>query len=76
MIDQDVSFLETMDLGLVNDATMHIAGKLFDEWNDSNTDEGLFYSDYKFAYESDDWAIVEAFHKHWDVQEDDEYYIV
>lgn len=76
MIDQDVSFLETMDLGLVNDATMHIAGKLFDEWNDSNCDEGLLYADWKFAQESDDAVIIDEFHRHWNIQKDDEYYIV
>ena len=75
MIDQEDSFLDTMDPGLVNDTIMHIAGQLFDEWNDSNCDEGLLYADYKIAAMSDDSVIIDAFHKHWDIQEDDEYWI-
>ena len=75
MIDQEESFLDLLDEGLVNDTIMHVAGQLFDDWNDSNLDEGILYADYKIAEMSDDAAIIETFHRHWDIQEDDEYYI-
>ena len=74
-LEQEESFLELLDQGLVNDTIMHISGQLFDEWNDSNCNEGLMYADFKIAQMSDDAVIINAFHEHWGITPDDEYWI-
>lgn len=75
MIDQEDSFLETLDQELVNNTIMHVAGQLFDDWNDSNCDEGLMYADFKIAEMSDDAVIIDTFHKHWGITPSDEYWL-
>lgn len=74
-MEQNTSFLESMDEEIVNDLINDIAGHLFDEWHDSNCNEGLLYADWKIASMSDSRDIVNAYNEYWELEEDDEYYI-
>ena len=75
MIDQEDSFTDTLFIEQVDDLYMNIAGELFDQWNDSNLNEGLLYADYQLAQMSNDSVIVDAYNKHWGLVPGDEYYI-
>ena len=75
LIDQEDSFTDTLFIEQVDDLYMNIAGELFDEWNDSNLNEGLLYADYQLASRSNDKSIIDAYHEHWGLVEGDEYYI-
>ena len=46
-----MSFLEEMNINqMVIDAEItYIAEELFQQWTDSNLDEGTFYADFRFA---------------------------
>ena len=75
MIDQDDSFTDYMDDEVRTDMYLRIANDLFDDWNDSNLNEGLLYADYKLAEASGDTDIIDEYHEHWGLIEGDEYYI-
>ena len=77
MIEQEESFLDAMNINqMVIDAEMTSIGEhLFQEWNDSNLDEGLFYADYQFALMCDSQELKKAFNTYYELNEGDEYYV-
>jgi hypothetical protein len=77
MIEQEESFLDAMNINqMVIDAEITSIGEhLFQEWTDSNLDEGIFYADYQFALMCDSKEIKQAFNQFYDLKEDDEYYV-
>ena len=77
MIEQEESFLDAMNINqMVIDAeATYIAEELFQQWTDSNLDEGTFYADYRFAEMCDSKQIKEAFNTYYKLNEGDEYYV-
>ena len=75
MIDQEDSFLDLLDDDVRFDTFELISNQLFEDWNNANLDEGLLYADYRIAEMSRDALVINAYHKHWDLHEGDEYYV-
>ena len=69
------SFTDYLDSEVRHDMYQRIANDLFDDWNDSNLNEGLLYADYRIAEASGDTDIIEEYHNHWQLEPGDEYYI-
>ena len=49
--------------------------ELFNQWNDSNLDEGILYADWKIAQMSNDNYLKGRFNQHWELTPEDEYYL-
>ena len=77
MIEQDESFLDAMNINqMVIDAeATYIAEELFQQWTDSNLDEGTFYADYRFAEMCESEELKKAFNTYYELKEGDEYYV-
>ena len=75
MIDREDSFLDLLDDDVRFDTFEHISNQLFDDWNNSNLDEGLLYADFRIAAMSGDPDIITAYNQHWNLKEGDEYYV-
>ena len=77
MIEQEESFLDAMNINqMVIDAEMtYIAEELFQQWTDSNSDEGIFYADYRFAEMCESVELKKAFNTYYELNEGDEYYV-
>ncbi len=77
MIEQDESFLDGMNINqMVIDAEVQtISEHLFQEWTNSNLDEGTFYADYRFAEMCESEELKKAFNQFYDLKEGDEYYV-
>lgn len=69
------SFLEDIPQHIVDAEIQAISEQLFDEWMDSNTNEGVFYCDYRFAEMSGNPDIIAQFHEHWEIGPDDEHWL-
>ena len=71
------NFLDAMNINqMVIDAEIqYISEELFQQWTDSNLDEGTFYADYRFAEMCDSKQIKEAFNTYYKLNEGDEYYV-
>jgi hypothetical protein len=72
-----MSFLEEMNINqMVIDAEVqYISEHLFDEWTNSNLDEGTFYADYRFAEMCESKFIKEQFNLFYELKPEDNYYI-
>ena len=72
-----MSFLEEMNINqMVIDYEIQVISEhLFDEWMNSNLDEGSFYADYQFAVMCDSKEIKQAFNQFYNLKEDDEHYV-
>jgi len=70
-------FLDAMNINqMVIDAEVQaISEHLFQEWTDSNLDEGTFYADFQFALMCDSKEIKQAFNTYYELKEEDEYYV-
>ena len=77
MIEQDESFLDAMNINqMVIDAEITSIGEqLFEDWNNSNLDEGTFWADYQIALMCDSNYLKGRFNQFYDLNKDDEYYI-
>jgi len=68
------SFLDDENQMVVDATVIEIGQKLFEDWNDSNLDEGTFYADWQIALLSDDNYLKGRFNQFYDLTpEDDEY---
>ena len=75
MIDQEDSFTDHMDDEVRTDMYLQISNQLFDDWNDANLNEGIIYADFRIAEMSGDTDIITAFHQHWGIGPNDEYWL-
>ncbi len=77
MIEQEESFLDAMNINqMVIDAEITSIGEqLFEDWNNSNLDEGTFWADYQFALMCDSKELKQAFNTYYELKEGDEYYV-
>lgn len=69
------SFLENVNQMILDAEISEISSMLFDEWMDSNLDEGQFFADRRFAEMSSSSYIKQEFNKHWSLNPDDEHYM-
>ena len=75
MLDQQESFTDSLNEMEADALYQEVSGQLFDEWNSANLDEGLLYADYQLAQVSGDTDIINAFHEHWGIGPNDEYWL-
>ena len=61
---------EVVDL-LIND----IANQLFDEWHESNLNEGIMYADWKVCAMSNSNYFKRKFNEYYNIQPNDEFYL-
>jgi hypothetical protein len=70
-----MSFLENENQMVIDAEIQTISEQLFDEWMDSNLDEGIFYADRRFAEMSDSNYLKGRFNLFYNLTPDDEHYI-
>jgi hypothetical protein len=70
-----MSFLENINQMLIDAEVQTISEQLFDEWMNANLDEGTFFSDRRFAEMAESRYIKDEFNKHYDLKENDDYYL-
>ncbi len=70
-----MSFLENENQMVIDAEIQTISEQLFDEWMNSNLDEGTFFADYRFAEMSDSNYLKGRFNLFYDLKPEDEYYI-
>jgi hypothetical protein len=69
------SFLEDVNQMVIDAAISDIGEQLFDDWMNSNLDEGQYFADKRFAEMSGDKFIYDEFNKHYKLTEEDEDYL-
>jgi hypothetical protein len=67
--------MDNEDRMIVDSAIQQIGEHLFNEWNDSNLDEGILYADYQIAVMCDSDYLKRRYNEHWELTPDDEYYV-
>ena len=75
MIEQDGSFLDDMPQHILDAEIQEISEILFDQWMDSNLDDGQFWADRRFAEISNSEYTKSAFNPFYGLTEDDEEYV-
>lgn len=75
MIEQDGSFLDLENQMVVDATCTEIGEQLFEDWNNSNLDEGTFYADYQIALMCDSNYLKGRYNQFYDLKKDDEYYV-
>ena len=73
--DVEGSFLDDINQMVLDSEIQEIAMKLFDEWMDSNLNDGMFWADRRFAEMSDSRFIKDSFNKFYGITEDEEEYL-
>ena len=68
------SFLDDENEMVVGAIISEIGEKLFEDWNDSNLDEGTFYADWRIAQLSDDNYLKGKFNQFYNLTPEDEEY--
>ena len=61
---------------MVIDAVCQEIGEhLFNEWNESNLDEGILYADWQIASRCDSNYLKRRYNEHWELTPDEEFYV-
>jgi hypothetical protein len=74
-IEPQGSFLDDESQMVVDAEMVEIGLKLFEDWNQSNLDEGTFYADYQIACLTDSNYLKGRFNQFYDLNKGDEYYL-
>ena len=69
-----MSMFENESEGVVQLMFREVADQLFDEWNDSNCDEGTDYADYKIVEMVGTPYMKKRFNEYYELNVGDEYY--
>lgn len=75
MIEQEGSFLDDMPQHILDSEIQDISEQLFDEWMDSNLNDGQFWADRRFAEMSLSKYTKQAFNSFYGLTEEDEEYL-
>lgn len=75
MIEQDGSFLDDMPQHILDAEIQEISEILFDQWMDSNLDDGQFWADRRFAEMSNSPHTKSAFNTFYGLTEEDDEYV-
>lgn len=70
----ETSFLDNENEMLIGAIIQEISEQLFEDWNNSNLDEGIFYADYQIALMTDDRYIKSKFNEFYELTPEDEEY--
>ena len=70
-----MSFLENENQMVVDVEITEISEQLFEEWHNSNLDEGQLYSDWRIADMSSSNYLKGRFNQFYDLNPGDEYYL-
>jgi hypothetical protein len=70
-----MSFLDDENQMVIDAELVDIGLKLFEDWHQSNLDEGEMYADYQIASISDNNYLKGRFNQFYDLKQGDEYYL-
>ena len=71
----DVSFMDNENQMVIDAVCQEIGEHLFNEWNESNLDEGILYADYQIALMCDSNYLKRRYNEHWELTPDEEFYV-
>ena len=71
----DVSFMDNENQMVIDAVCQEIGDHLFNEWNESNLDEGILYADYQIALMCDSNYLKRRYNEHWQLTPDEEFYV-
>ena len=71
----NVSFMENENQMIIDATIQEIGMELFEQWNDSNLDEGIFYADWKIAEICNSNYLKRRYNEHWELTPDEEFYV-
>ena len=69
------AILDTMPEKMASDLIAEVGSNLFEDWYNSNLDEGQLLADYELATSTDSDEVKRFFNTHWELTPDDEFYI-
>jgi len=69
------SFLDDINQMLLDAEIQEISEHLFQEWMNSNLDEGTFWADYQFALMCNSTYIKQKFNEFYELKEGDNEYL-
>jgi hypothetical protein len=69
------SFLDDENQMVVDAICTEIGEQLFEDWNQSNLDEGTFWADYQIALMCDSNYLKGRFNQFYDLNPNDQYYL-
>jgi hypothetical protein len=70
-----MSFLDDENQMVIDAELVEIGLQLFEDWHQSNLDEGEMYADYQIANRTDSNYLKGRFNQHYNLNKGDEYYI-
>ena len=71
----DVSFTDNENQMVIDATLSEIGDQLFEDWIQSNLDEGVFWSDYQIASMCDSNYLKGRFNQFYDLKPEDQYYL-
>ena len=71
----DVSFMDNENQMVIDATLSEIGDQLFEDWHNSNLDEGIFYADYQIALMCDSNYLKRRYNEHWELTPDEEFYV-
>ena len=71
----DVSFMDNENQMVIDATLQEIGMQLFEDWHNSNLDEGIFYADYQIALMCDSNYLKRRYNEHWELTPDEEFYV-
>lgn len=74
MTNDSPFFSDKLSEDVIDSIQNEIAHDLFQQWSDSNLDEGSLYAEWKFFSYADE-SLKQAYNKHYGYIEGDEYYL-
>lgn len=69
------AILDTMPSDMATDLMYEVGSELFENWYNSNIDEGQLLADYELAIRANNNEVKRFFNTHWELTPDDEFYI-
>jgi len=71
----DVSFLDNENEMVIDITLQEIGMELFEDWHNSNLDEGILYADWQIASRCDSNYLKRRYNEHWELTPDEEFYV-
>ena len=71
----DVSFMDNENEMVIDATLSEIGDQLFQDWHNSNLDEGILYADYQIALMCDSNYLKRRYNEHWQLTPDEEFYV-
>lgn len=71
----ETSFMDNENQMVIDATLSEIGDQLFEDWHNSNLDEGIFYADYQIALMCDSNYLKRRYNEHWELTPDEEFYV-